>query len=458
MQYFKPDGHFFVGDCMPFFHDGVFHIYYLLDENHHAALGGLGGHQWAHASTTDLIHWTHHPLAIAITHDWEGSICTGSTFFHEDTYYGFYATRMRDRTQHLSLATSSDGIHFEKTEPNPFASPPPEINPYDYRDPFVFRDRASGQFHMLVSASLKDYPLHNRGGCLSHLTSPDLKTWTVQPPFIIPGLPGVPECSDYFYWNGWYYLIFSHGLVAHYRMSRQPFGSWLRPPVDTFDGGAAWVMKTAPFSGDRRIGAAFVPTREGDKNAGRFQWGGNMVLRELIQHSDGTLGTKFPAELIPPSPMALPLSPQPLTPHASYSVGTLTLDAREGLEAARIGSVPRRARIRLRLMPDADAAEYGLYLCSEADGKGGYHLRFLPHEGRVELFDQALTGVDGLDASFTLEITLMDSLIDVCIDQRRCLINRCPECFRHLDGGGGYWFIYAHCSTVVYDSIEVKEF
>lgn len=46
-QYFKPDGDFFVGDCMPFFHVGTFRLFYLLDENHHGALGGLGGHQWA---------------------------------------------------------------------------------------------------------------------------------------------------------------------------------------------------------------------------------------------------------------------------------------------------------------------------------------------------------------------------------------------------------------------------
>jgi hypothetical protein len=49
MQYFKPQEPFFAGECMPFFHDGVFHLFYLLDENHHQGKGGLGGHQWAHA-------------------------------------------------------------------------------------------------------------------------------------------------------------------------------------------------------------------------------------------------------------------------------------------------------------------------------------------------------------------------------------------------------------------------
>jgi len=54
MQYFRPQAPYFVGDCMPFFHEGTFHLYYLQDENHHQAKGGLGGHQWAHASSPDL--------------------------------------------------------------------------------------------------------------------------------------------------------------------------------------------------------------------------------------------------------------------------------------------------------------------------------------------------------------------------------------------------------------------
>ena len=78
LQYFKPAGRFFVGDCMPIFHDGVFRLYYLLDEGHFGAPNGLGGHQWAQASTTDLVQWTGHPLAIPLTDPREGAICTGS--------------------------------------------------------------------------------------------------------------------------------------------------------------------------------------------------------------------------------------------------------------------------------------------------------------------------------------------------------------------------------------------
>lgn len=451
MQYFRPDGDaIFVGDCMPFFHSGTFHLFYLIDRNHHAALGGLGGHQWAHASTRDLVHWEHHPLAIAITDEWEGSICTGSVLYDHGLFYGFYATRMRDWTQHLSLAVSRDGVHFEKTEPNPFASPPDGYNPLHYRDPFIFRDDQAGVYHLLVTACLDPFPIHDRGGCVAHLTSTDLSRWEIQAPILLSGMPDVPECPDYFFWNGWYYLIFSQYGTAHYRMSRAPFGPWRQPKVDTFDGSAAHVMKTAAFTGGRRIGAAWIGTRTGNLDMGELQFGGDLVFRELTQDANGLLGCRFPAEMTPRAGDALPLRPIALTECATTSAHSVRLQADDGIEVAALEDVPRDARITMVVKPAAGSALFGVSLKGSGQLSSGYDLRFLPFESRVELFDRALTGVEDLDRAFTLEIILKDDLIDVCIDQRRCLINRCPELH------GDRLFFFALNAAVTFDALEVR--
>ncbi len=451
MQYFKPDGaHLFAADCMPFFHDGIFHLFYLIDEDHHAALGGLGGHQWAHASSADLVHWTHHPLAIAITGAWEGSICTGSVLYARDRYYGFYATRLRDRTQHLSLAISRDGVHFEKVAPNPFASPPKGYSAFHYRDPFAFHDSRTGIYHLLVTSGLDPYPVYDRGGCLAHLTSTDLAIWELQPPFLLPGLPDVPECPDYFFWRGWYYLIFSHGGTTYYRMSREPSGPWHRPNVDTFDGSAARVLKTAAFTGDRRLGVAWIGTRAGNQDAGALQFGGNLVFREIVQAADGTLGSAFPAEMIPQTGDAPPCAPVPLTAQARVDGGRVRLDAAMGFDVAILEGVPAAARITLTVQPGPAPAEFGVRLRGSGPFRDGYDLRFLPQERRVELFDRHLTCVDGLSSPFSLDIILNDDLIDVCINGRRCLVNRC------VDLHGERLFFFALNASVVFDAIEVR--
>jgi hypothetical protein len=450
VQYYRPGGPFFVGDCMPFFHEGTFHLYYLLDENHHQAKGGLGAHQWAHASTRDLVHWEHHPLAIGITEEREGSICTGSTFYHDGVFYGYYATRILDRTQHLSLATSRDGIHFEKQWPNPFASPPQGYSPYDYRDPCVFRNEQTGLFHLLVTASLEPYALHKRGGCLAHLVSPDLDHLELREPFLIPGYPGAPECPDYFHWRGWYYLIFSHAGIARYRMSRHPYGPWLRPAEDTFDGTMARVLKTAAFTGDRRIGVAFLGTRQDDRDSGRMQYAGNTIFREVTQQADGTLRTSWPAEMVPPGGMPLALSCAALTPHAEVRPQSIHLAAGEGLEAAMLQNVPHQARLSMRVRPGHDTATFGLRLRGAGAFESGYDLCFRPYEHRVELFDASLVSVEGLDQPFDLDVILAGDIIDICIAGQRTMVNRCPEL------QGDRLFLYAQNGQVTLEDIEIR--
>ena len=448
MQYFKPSDPFFVGDCMPFFHQGEFHLYYLLDENHHQSLGGLGGHQWAHASSTDLVNWDHHPLAIPITHDWEGSICTGSVFHHQGTYYGYYATRMPDWKQHLSLATSTDGIKFEKVQPNPLASPIQGYDPHHYRDPVVFCD--GGVFHMLVTAKLTNYPIEDRGGCLAHLMSNDLQNWEVVDPFFVPGELTVPECPDYFEWSGWYYLIFSTFGVAHYRVSKNPFGPWETPAIDTFDGPVARVLKTAEFSGNRRLGVAFLGTRQDNKDDGRLQYAGHAVFREIIQYPDGSLGTRFPLEMIPKTGEMLDLPFRPLTSATFKQEDRIYLAARQGLEVGMLTDVPENVRITMQIVPKSNSESFGLRLKGSGNFESGYLLRLSPYERSVDLNGQSILNVEGLDHSCRLEVVLRDDIIDVCVDDRRCLVNRCPGL------SGNRLFFFCRNGQVIFQDLQVS--
>lgn len=448
MQYYKPKGSLFVGDCMPFFHDGVFHLYYLVDENHHQGKGGLGGHQWAHASSTDLVHWTHHPLAIGIEEEWECSICTGSVFWHQGVYHAYYATRKEDRSEHLSLATSADGVRYTKMRPNPFASPPPGYTG-NYRDPCVFAD-ANGRFHMLVTAATEHDELPQARGCLAHLISGDLKHWQQQEPFLVPGYLDQPECADYFYWNGWYYLIFSNGGMARYRMSRQPEGPWLRPIGDALECPIARVLKSAAFTGNRRLGVAYLASRQDDKDRGALLYAGNAVFHELVQFADGRLGTKFPQEMIPASGPPQSFVCVALSDGVTRGSEGIMVAALEGFGAAMIEKVPFNARITARVTPGSHTASYGLLLRGAGLYTGGCELRFTSEMQRVELQDQAICPVEGLSHPFDLDIVMHNDIIDVCIGQRHCLINRCPE------SRGDRLFLFCHNGEVGFEAIEIR--
>lgn len=433
-----------VGDCMPFFHGGRFHLFYLFDRRAHRSKWNLGAHQWAHASTTDLRTWVEHPLAIAIDDPAEGSICTGSVYFHDGLFRAFYATRMNDGSAApLQVATSSDGIAFAKQPP--FGRLTAPYQPGPARDPVVFRDPADGRFHMLVTSELENSPTAHHGGCLAHLESDDLETWQQKPPFLVPGYADQPECPDHFTWNGWHYLVFSNHGIARYRLSRSPHGPWQRPAVDAFDGPRLAVLKTAPFTGGRRIGAAFLRRWMG--------YAGELVFRELVQNADGTLATAFVPETLPPlgGPLALAWD----TP--------LRLSAREGFATCRAPGVPRDFHLRCRIEPAAGSAAFGLCVRASERYADGLELRFEPGRRKfgwrrprsnsaTEHEADALYEVDGLAAAFTLELIVHGDCVDLCIDGRRTLITRLPEGMADADGLA----LFAHDAEVVFSELEVR--
>ncbi|OGV37124.1 MAG: hypothetical protein A2X48_04755 [Lentisphaerae bacterium GWF2_49_21] len=491
MQYFQPKPGYYVGDCMPFYHDGIFHLFYLLDEGHHQGKGGLGGHQWAHCSSRDLVHWKHHPLAVPLEEDWEGSICTGSTFYDKGQYHAFYATRKPDHTQHLSHAVSDDCIKFRKLTPNPFASSLPGFSPKDCRDPFIFKDE-TGRYNMLVTSKIEQYPLHDRGGCLLRYTSKDLSTWKFEGIFLIPvggtGWGGIPECPDHFFWKGWYYLLFGIGLQTFYRMSKKPFGPWQRPQVDVLDSHLNAVMKTAPFGKNRRIGVGWIGPRKDNKDSEWMLWGGQTVFREIIQNRDGTLGVRFLKEMIP-SGKAVKTSLRRLTSGAkckgksvelisklpkvgrflrnrrfntdgseshpylefgNFEIASVELNAAEKLEVAAFENLPMNYNLNCVVRPKKNSYFFGFGLRGSGNYESKFDFNFDCHRNSISLGKETILSTVDLGRPFKLEIILKDDIIDICIDNRQCIINRCHEL------KGNSLFLACQNGVVRFEKIEIQ--
>lgn len=219
----KPEEKIFVGDCMPYCHNGIYHVLYLKDRHHHHSKWGLGAHQWSHISTNDFVNWNIHPMAVEIDDSNEGSICTGSWICDSTTHYLFYTVRSCDNTPaKIRRSVSKDGYHFEKDRTYAFTLSE-KYTVESARDPKIVKDEA-GLYHMIVTTSLKD----SYRGCLAHLTSTDLEQWHEldEPLYIAPEGQGEPECPDYFYKDGFYYLIYSLHGTGYYQYSEKPFTDW----------------------------------------------------------------------------------------------------------------------------------------------------------------------------------------------------------------------------------------
>lgn len=452
LQYWRPEGNLFVGDCMPFYKDGRFSMYWLLDSAHHASLGGLGGHQWALSTTTDLKNWKQEPIVLGIDEQWEKSICTGSVVYYKGKYYAFYATRLINDSkinEQLSYAISKDGIHFDKQKPNPFYTSAAGYSKRDFRDPKVFVDEKTGEFHLFVASWKENSALRHQGGSLVHMTSKDLKNWTVLDP-VLTGQSSVPECPDYFLWNGWYYLVYGDNGDTYYVMSRSPYGPWQEPRYQALNESWVNVAKTAAFKNGRRIVGAWIPSRDQNKDNNGERFGGNMIFRELIQEPDGTLSTKFPEEMIPASRALLNLN---IKADAAAKVGgpdNVSINTTSGIGSAHTENMPVNCHITMEIDPGASIADYGFYLRADDQADHGYRVSFSPNDKTVWLGNTMIRAVDGLDKPVKLDIIMKDDIIDMSVNGKRCIVNRCPE------QKGTQLFFYAKHGDVKFKAIKVR--
>lgn len=269
----KPEQNVSVGDCMPYSHEDAYHVLYLRDRHSHLSKWWLGAHQWGHISTKDFKNWEIHPMAIAIDDPMEGSICTGSWFFDGEKQYLFYAVRMSDYSPaRICRSVSEDGYHFKKDKSFGFTLSDEKYLSVRTRDPKIIKDN-DGLYHMLITTTIRE----TGEGCLAHLVSKDLNEWTdLETPFLTA--PTEPECSDYFFKDGYYYLVYSLGSEAYYQYSKEPFGNWKKAekpiPCEMVPKAAIWK--------DRLIFTGFK--LQGVKGK---DYAGTMTFVEAVVQEDG---------------------------------------------------------------------------------------------------------------------------------------------------------------------------
>ncbi|MCL6442387.1 MAG: hypothetical protein K6T83_02780 [Alicyclobacillus sp.] len=400
------------GDPVPMYWNGWFHLFYVWDQGHLVMPRVM--HRWGHFASQDLVHWFEYPFAISP--DAEASDGTGSVFYANGRFHMYYLGRYfrtnGEMYETLCHATSDDLIHWTKDPANPISLP--DLRYYrsvDWRDGFPFWNEARQQYWMLVTATL-NHPPASRRGCLALLISDDLVTWTSQGPYWAPALGCELECPDLFEWNGWWYLLvsgtFGRTTGTIYRKSRSPEGPWETPEVDTFDGPLLYACKTAGNQ-ERRVLFGWVGTREGSHDAGRIQWGGHGLVRELVQDDHGDLwvrcpdarrhmGTAHPAPQLTPKlgvwhrstmhpweEVAVAATAQetfvPVDSEPNH-METWIAEGQPGLSYA-VADAPPEFLLSMRVRPAAGTRRFGVFLRTDPDLNLGYQVE-------IDLVDRVL--------------------------------------------------------------------
>lgn len=417
----------FVGDPMPFYDQGKFHVFYL----HDARDGKPGFHPVHKFSGTSPARYTYDGLMVdyAGENDQDLAIGTGSVVKAGNTYFCYYTghnylfPNKGLPKEGLMYATGTDLKTWTKKAGFNLIAPP-GYDRHDFRDPHVFYNNEKGEYWMLVSAR-KDGK-----AVVALFTSKDLSSdkWQLQDPLYTSDNDAyfMLECADIFKWGEHWYLTFSENNVektTHYRMSTSSSGPWETPEKDVLDGEFFYAGKTASDGTDRYL-FGWVHTKEGNTDYGARQWAGNLVTHQLVRNANGTLSVKIPEAVKGVFSRSQPLNQKTMTQAEVRGGNDYTV--RDG---GRVSFQPLRAqrKIKVTLRNMTEKAEAG-FLLAYNKGNDFYKVRFRNNwayivkvQGNDEYID-AKVPYEGTD--LTLEMVIDRSVLVVEINGKTTLTGR----------------------------------
>jgi hypothetical protein len=291
--HYQPPGAYY-GDPIPFYHEGVHHVFYLNSGN------------WNHLVSRDLVHWDDLGPAIAADED-DRMIATGSIVEKDGVFHAFYTTANRkDKGPGLPcvrVATSTDLEHWTKEPGEPLLllkRDVPAVGTYDtlahWRDPHVFWNPGAEEWWLAIAAHEKTGLAYPYAGAVALATSTDLRRWKVQPePLLASREVVASECPDVFpFGDGWAMVYYTD--TTRVRLAKDPRGPWRRPANDAPWGLHFQAGKTE-FDGKRRIIHAYL--QRADSDFAEHVYGGCMPLpRELYLDAGGSMAVRLVPEVI----------------------------------------------------------------------------------------------------------------------------------------------------------------
>lgn len=191
-------------------YNGVYHVFY----QHHPFSEKQGIIHWGHATSSDMLHWQHQPIALAPGDEYDRDGCFSGCAVNDNGVLSLIYTGhtcLEDKGDNSlirevqCLATSIDGIHFEKQ--GVILSASDDI--MHFRDPKVWREEEL--WYMVVGAK------HQNIGQIRLYSSENLREWQ-DLGVLVEGnteMGYMWECPDFFALGAQRVLMFSpQGIKA----------------------------------------------------------------------------------------------------------------------------------------------------------------------------------------------------------------------------------------------------
>jgi len=295
----KPKYHFTApeGICYPFdpqgciYWQGRYHLFYACQ------VEDLG--LWGHASSADLLHWTHHPIALGIAPaDPEEQVYAGGSLINKE---GVPTMIYHGVNSGTCIATSRDDalVHWQKHPANPVIPLPKEGDPgyglYHVWDTCGWVD---GDTYYSISGNKPHTPPETEGDVAFLFKSSDLVDWEYVHPFYESDRRWTAadedcSCPDFFPLGDKHVLMFiSHNKGTQYYVGRYE-GEKFYPERHgrlNWPGGPSFAQESLVDGNGRRIFWAWLCEARAREVQFSSGWSGVLSLpRAIALAADGTL-------------------------------------------------------------------------------------------------------------------------------------------------------------------------
>lgn len=378
----------YVGDVMPYYENGKFHLFFLHDAKTKPA--GEGFHDIHSFETTNFKDFSYQGQLIPYGKQAEPDfgVGTGSMIKVGTTYYYYYtghngnpAFLAGNPRESVLLATSTDMKNWTKVKDFKITAPAGYFD-FEFRDPHVLYNSEDGKYWMLVSAQTSD----KKAVILKFTsTNPSTGNWVVENPIYTTTAAEnyiMLECPDLFKMGNYWYLVFSENWSSnsgtHYRMATSPNGPWTTPANDRLDGSYFYAAKTVSDNTDRYL-VGWTARKVPESNTGGKEWAGNLVAHQLVQNADGTLGTKAIPALQTVFGQTAPVTVDHTTGSVSQNGTNFSLSANSRVMFAKL----QKANQISFTLNTSSSGNAGLILAQANDGSNGYKIAIEPGTNRI---------------------------------------------------------------------------
>lgn len=276
---------------------GRYHVFY----QHYPYEAKWGPMHWGHASSADLAHWRHEPVALAPDQPYEEGCFSGSGIDDGGVLTLIYTAHDERKPfkETQCVARSRDGVTFVKSPNNPVIPAPPAGCSADFRDPKVWRQ---GDRWMLVVGTAR-----GDDGCAALFESDDLEHWRYKSILCASnGAYGtIWECPSYCRVDGQDLLLVSpigmegkeHKNIAMFGAFDPEAGTMRIDRWQDLDYGGDFYAAQVLDDGARTLLFAWMDMWNRDYPSAADGWAGALTLPRELAVRGGKLLQRPPQEL-----------------------------------------------------------------------------------------------------------------------------------------------------------------